>query len=108
MVGQSTYARRNRHSFAEAQLLRIVPIQLSRHTREGKVSSTPRRFDSIIDASECWIARSSRAMTTESSSLRGAQRRSNPVFLAALDCFASLAMTWRHTFSFSRHHLPEL
>jgi hypothetical protein len=27
------------------------------------------------------------------SSLRGAKRRSNPVFLAALDCFASLAMT---------------
>jgi hypothetical protein len=26
-------------------------------------------------------------------SLRGAKRRSNPALLAALDCFASLAMT---------------
>src|SRR5205085_7740540 len=37
-------------------------------------------------------------------SLRGAKRRSNPAFFAAakLDCFASLAMTWKHASSLPR------
>jgi hypothetical protein len=43
-------------------------------------------------------------------SLRGAKRRSNPFFLlrSKLDCFASLAMTWKHAFSISRRVSPEL
>ena len=48
----------------------------------------------------------------DSSLLRGVKRRSNPFFLcAAMDCFASLAMTVvksRHTFAFSRRDAPEV
>ena len=38
--------------------------------RESGVSSTPRLLDSITGVSEYWVARSSRAMTTEVVKLR--------------------------------------
>src|SRR5436190_1193925 len=40
-------------------------------------------------------------------SLRGAKRRSNPFFLVALDCFASLAMT-RRTFESAQLFSPDI
>jgi hypothetical protein len=42
---------------------------------------------------EAWMAETSPAMTMELPSLRGASATKQSILFAALDCFASLAMT---------------
>jgi hypothetical protein len=81
---------------------RVARPANNRHTRACGVSSTPRLFGSITDASEYWVARSSRAMTAESAarvptpSLRAQAKQSMGPRQERMDCFVALllAMTW--------------